>query len=435
MPVAPTNLVAITNAFLMAVLPEVSEMARKLELPVVAPILQEHLARGVVGFIEDRHGVSAFLVLKSGAEFSYNAGHASGFRLASSYFALQDPDDIPKFYGTPRLSQAECQQIVLRSLERLGYTNVVAILPAPTRVVPGARTDGQVVPRYRFEWRDPEEEGGYFSVQAEIDSDHGRLHALELLGDVFRRPPPKLTVPLPTEPRPGKLPFVLPTGAEELSTTHCDALVRRIWPEVLGFLEQIGQPPPKGGPDEEVDPTETKCFRLRGRLCCQVTLRSGQRFGYRLGHVFDYTAADAYFTGRYLRYTTLEPEDFLAEYKYLRPELVAIGRAVLKDKLRLDSARFHLDAEPIVRAGGRQIKGRKHMRRLLLDWGPPWTPEEMEREGQIGIFRASNIDMEMDTVTGEIKLLFIDAEKLPPRPDPDLSLPEAAVGKESGAPP
>src|SRR5450759_1442900 len=94
------------NAVLVAMLPYVSDVTHKLDLPVPQPVTQQQaIGCGLLPYIyRDGEWAGCGIMLKGGWRFGFHWGYLDHFESPHSYFSLQDPDDIPKFFGTVRMT-------------------------------------------------------------------------------------------------------------------------------------------------------------------------------------------------------------------------------------------------------------------------------------------------------------------------------------------
>jgi hypothetical protein len=295
---------------------------------------------------------------------------------------------------------------------------------APTQTDRGYQKQGKIVPRYRFHWVDAEEDGAYVTARVEIDSERGQVTSLFVLGAAFARPNPQIVRELMPRPRPKGPDDSLPQGSEVLPSGQQRQMLRAIWPQVVEFMVGLGLPKPAGNWAEEIDLKRTQCFRYKGRLCCQLFTARRQMFRYQQGQVVMYAAPDAYWGDRYAAETALNPGDFRTNWVYTDEELVTMTRRVLTEQLRLDPERFGLSNRPWPRIETRKIPGRKALRRSVWDWSIPFSEKAFKEEGLSGEFHPFYLKAEADSVTGEITLLALGLDRLPPKPDPDLGGPE-----------
>lgn len=93
-----------TQAVLTAVLPYFSEVAKKLDLPVPQPITQADVAGFHVLPFEE---LTASMLLKNKWVFNFGFGYVRDFSSPNSYYNLQNPDEIPKYYGQVKVDRNE----------------------------------------------------------------------------------------------------------------------------------------------------------------------------------------------------------------------------------------------------------------------------------------------------------------------------------------
>lgn len=212
-----------SNAVLLVVLPYVSDFAKKLELPVPVPITANHVER-FTGLRKDPGG---YLILTNGYEFWYDHGYVRGFRTPHSYYNLQDPADIPKFYGPLRINETEALRLARESLKKLGYTLKETFADQKPKVSLPPRIGTNDVPHYRFEWQDPV----FNSTAVDIEVDGGRRIIPNLwLGGIFlRRDPPRVGV----EPK-------LLNPPPLISSTSSNEFVAAMVPKLTEFAKRLG---------------------------------------------------------------------------------------------------------------------------------------------------------------------------------------------------
>src|SRR5882762_9268852 len=92
-------------AALTAILPYVSEFCSKLAVPCSGPITTNQVARFVPSQIDGELG--GYITLTNGAEFWFEHGHINGYRTPASYYDVQDPKQVPRFFGTFKFGKDE----------------------------------------------------------------------------------------------------------------------------------------------------------------------------------------------------------------------------------------------------------------------------------------------------------------------------------------
>lgn len=121
-----------SHAALVAILPFVSDFAKRLDLPV-GPVTTNQ----VLEFkCDPRQGqTGGAITLTNGYQFTFMDGRVSVYRSPQSYFSLQDPEQIPRFYGAVKLKEKDALKIALGAIKRLGYENSVFNADSPPLVM------------------------------------------------------------------------------------------------------------------------------------------------------------------------------------------------------------------------------------------------------------------------------------------------------------
>src|SRR5437868_27375 len=109
-----------SNAVLVAIMPQISDFAQKLELPIPIPVRIEQIREFRCSPIKGDTG--GLLIFTNRLQVWYQLGHVNGFRTPRSYYNLQDVRDIPRFYGPIKLSTDEALQLARVTICKLGYT-------------------------------------------------------------------------------------------------------------------------------------------------------------------------------------------------------------------------------------------------------------------------------------------------------------------------
>jgi hypothetical protein len=115
--VATDLLGAYTNAVLALALSAVTDFAQKLDLPERAST-PAHVRR----FVPYTHTVGAWVTFKDGNEYTFEYGYVHTFRSAHSFFALQNPALIPRFYGPVNMTRTQVVALARSAVRRLGLS-------------------------------------------------------------------------------------------------------------------------------------------------------------------------------------------------------------------------------------------------------------------------------------------------------------------------
>ncbi|MCF7669904.1 MAG: hypothetical protein K9N48_09045 [Verrucomicrobia bacterium] len=185
-----------SNAVLVALLPHFSDFSQKLELPVPRPITTNHVQRFVTGgpVIEGYPvDVQGHLVLTNGYEFWYSWGHVTGFLSPGDYYAAQDVERVPEFFGTLRLDQSEAVVVAREALAAAGYANHLPITSKKPQELRGPKKyKDQIIPHYHLVWKSEDKGQGY--VKVDVDGESGFVTGLSISATNLWRSPPKIPV-------------------------------------------------------------------------------------------------------------------------------------------------------------------------------------------------------------------------------------------------
>jgi hypothetical protein len=200
------NMIHVTaqysNAVLVALLPYFSDFAHRLNLPVPYPITAADVVGcGVLPWLNEDGGIGGGgIVLKGGYGFRFQFGFVGIFEGPHSYEGLQDPDDIPKFYGEVRMSKDEAVKMARDTLRKLGIPLELVFAEQEPSVSLPVRIGTNTVPRYRVVWSDiwPT----VTSVDIEIDANTKRVERLYMRNVNLHRPSPKVAVVPPSRNTP-----------------------------------------------------------------------------------------------------------------------------------------------------------------------------------------------------------------------------------------
>lgn len=201
---------AYAQAFLTAILPQLSDYAKTAGFSVSLPVATNDVAKYDCGLTEGKP--RAFLDLKSGARFVYSHGQVIAF-YAPDVMQLPGREDPPfplyekiqaQFYGPIRMTKNEAAELVRRTAKKLGYSAKVLHIEDPPLYVGGPTQYGtNTIARYFLNWK--ESRDGAFRVVAEVDASTKTLKSLYINPHVITniwQTPPKVDVPLTSDDQP-----------------------------------------------------------------------------------------------------------------------------------------------------------------------------------------------------------------------------------------
>ncbi|HEV2692495.1 MAG TPA: hypothetical protein VG347_06320 [Verrucomicrobiae bacterium] len=184
---------AFSNAVLVAVLPQVSDCAKKLDLPMPLPITSEQVSKFRPSpYVESMGGG---LWLTNGYWFSYGFGYVQSFHSPHNWFSLQEIDDAPKYFGADNMTTNDAIALARNSLASLGYKpEVFGVNGKPSSMVgPYDTKTHDHIPFCRIAWQSAEgdtssERANSHTVQFEIDMQQKQVVGMALSGTNFFRP-------------------------------------------------------------------------------------------------------------------------------------------------------------------------------------------------------------------------------------------------------
>lgn len=282
---------AYSNAVLMAILPHVTDAAKNLDLPILQPVQPAHVWRFVC---DPRKGsIGGWVTLTNGYQFWYEHGNVRAMESPHCYFTLQDPDEIPRFYGTMRMTEAEAVHMAQQTIRKLGYHPSwlktdkpnVELAQTPLQDMP------KVIPHFRIQWQRIALHGRKTIAEVEINADAKRPERYWLLGREFERKPPNIPQPPVIQPLPAPPPPVsesrlnlLPENQRVAATNEICAKATEMATR-LGLLIKL--------PIHPQNIKESHLDIMEGDLIGSITLKNGYRFGYEHGYISSFAGPNS----------------------------------------------------------------------------------------------------------------------------------------------
>jgi hypothetical protein len=169
---------------ILAVLPEVGRFAQRLTLPIDTPITTNQVAE--FRYREDAAGGVGYVRVTNGTEFWFEHGIVNGYRTPRSYYDLQNPKEVPKYFGPVNLSQADAIARARGTLERLGYSLSEVFADQEPRVEGPQPAGTNIISYYRIRWDDPLGRGAPAAI-VDLSGIDGSIAKIELVSPVFWR--------------------------------------------------------------------------------------------------------------------------------------------------------------------------------------------------------------------------------------------------------
>lgn len=143
---------AYSNAVLVAVLPHVSDFAKKLDLPLPQPITAQMVKEFRPNPYKDYIGGGIFF---SNCLFAFENGTVDNFRSADNVFYDDDPAaNINKYIGKDNMTTNQAIALGRDALQKLGYDPKVLACDVSPRSFYGPQDlkDGKHIPYCKIQW-------------------------------------------------------------------------------------------------------------------------------------------------------------------------------------------------------------------------------------------------------------------------------------------
>jgi len=419
-----------TNAVLLAVLMQASDLAKKLEIPLETPLEVTNVQVfriAVYPAPEDSTALGCYLNYL-GHEFWHSHGRIGGFCTPASY--LRDPGGrASRLFGEVHFSEAECLAKAKDAIAKLGYTNV-SLLDSSPKITPPIVWRGRTIPRYFFEWIRPLEKGevqALPSVTVEVNASRLAIEKLDLGDRAFWRedwpatfgqtnvPPPET----PAQPKRTELEL------EGVTKPYAMACIRAVLPEINAFCSKLGMSLPSPIRETDIEMGESLVAMREGRPMVHLGLKTGHQIVYYKGHVWGVQTRDTSFGKPWRLGGFRESEEYVCAIKLSKRDVAEIARKLLVEKLGLPAKPLYLDTDPVFHLVPNRT-ATKGARRYYFSWQPPETDDERVQRGAWGVNPDLSVSVEVDAVSGEIKVLRFWHQSFE-RPDPKVEIEEGSL--------
>ena len=404
-----------SNAVLVAVLPYITDFSHKLNLSIVAPVTPSQ----VLSFKCDprKDHIGGVITLTNHFEFTFLDGRVCVYRSPQSYFSLQEPDLVPKFYGPVKINKQKALEVAHDVIRKLGYTDQMFHADRVPQITLPEKVGTNYVARYMFQWLDPTWRGSKTIVPSlltvEVNASNSRIEMMSITSRETQRPSPKVDVE-PAPLRKAEQPQLRQDEGrktESINSAYAEAFLNAILPQVSEFIIKAGLSIATPLTTNDVDISQYICTLDRGNPNAQLYLKSGDRFNYTHGHVTAFYAHDAF-----LKFPDMgKVEDFLGKINMNTNDAITLAKQVVK-KLGYTDRRMETGF------GAPIYVGTDKFTRYFIHFHRP------EDNSYIAAFE---IDLESKT----IKSVYLDDPSLwrePPKIDVPISLPPP---KETNAAP
>ena len=383
---------AYSNAMLVAIMPHVSDFAKKLDLPIPQPVTISQVARFNC-FPRSDH-IGGRVILTNGCAFVFDHGRVENFESAHSYYYLQNPQMVPRFYGPIKITETQALQIAQAAIKKLGYTESMVAADQKPRIDLPPTNNGHDIARYRIRWYDPTRGGDPAtpprSIEFEIDATTGQIHVVNIDNPNTYRADIQLTVkPIVTGSGPSAMPAGVGRPITPVNQEYAMSFLKAILPQIANFAKtadlKVAHPISIHEVDMEKYLAKYNCGLVEGDPRAFVDFKDGSRFYYSHGQVTAFYAADVMSSPNKIHAATY-PEIDQERAKYFGPinmttnEAVALVRQTIR-KLGYAEKPLHIDEPP--RIGGPGWWGTNRIARCSLVWQesvnpPTWVNAEVD---------------------------------------------------------
>ncbi len=387
---------AYSNAVLLAVLPHVTDVAKNLDLPVLQPVQATHVERFVC---DPRKGsVGGWVTLTNGYKFWFLNGHIDMMESPNCFFHLQDPDEVPRFYGTKRMTEDEAVELARKTVRKLGYNT--SWLKANTPKIEEPWTPIQdrpkVLPRFRITWEKIALDSRRDRAEIEINTDAKRVEMFTLTGREFERKQPNIPQPpvIPSEPS--------PTPPVQAPPMMCLSEIQRaaVTNEVCGKATEMAKrlALPIRIPILPSDIKENHLGLVNGEVSGSIILKNGYWFWYGHGYIsgFNGPNSNAY-------EHSIDLRTVYGKVRYTKQQILDYATKQVRKLGYPDSAVF-LDQPPFV--GGGPDENNPGYTRYRVYWEIPGTKSiEEDRNAQF-------VEAEVNGMTLKLESLWLRSTNL-----------------------
>ncbi|MGH7975105.1 MAG: hypothetical protein ACREC8_00430, partial [Limisphaerales bacterium] len=280
---------AYSNAVLKTLLPYFSDFAGKLNLDIPLPITKNDVTdcRILPWHNNDGEIPNASIQTKEGLWFSFEYGHVSGFSWPNTYHGLQNPNEIPKYFGKVNMSKAQAIQLARETIRKLGISLEDVFAEQEPQVTMPEKIGTNTIARYFIKWRDPRGNGPG-TVQIEINGETKQVESILFHAQNLERPAPKVTVIPPAGH--GMFDSNIPPP---VNPAYAWKLIPIMFAAIDDYARKLSLPIPRPLTTNNV--ARVAIYNNDGWPHAEITLNNGWRFVYRHTMVNGYYAPDNLF--------------------------------------------------------------------------------------------------------------------------------------------
>jgi len=393
-------------------MPHISDFSKALDLPIPQPVTVAQVKQ--FGCSPRADHVGGRVVLTNGYSFTFDLGAVVLYRSPHSYYSLQDPNQLPEFYGPVNVGKDEAVKIAREALKKLGYTDSELHFNQPPKVTPPKRNEGKQIARYFVEWIDTKQvSAGGIPLERtaiEVDASTGRIEMLGIQAKQSQRPDPKIGIHPTVLTAVPKSELVGGTPVFRVNHDYAQAFLFAIMPQLSDFVEKSGATVKIPITTNDIDMEHYDFGLVAGNPRACVYLKTKDRFWYEHGQVIEFNASDADNWPAPGRASEDKPHDqFYGPVNMAPKEAVNLVRQII-NQLGYTRQIPQLKREPEIVLPRKE--GTNYFARYFFNWWP--TDEGVQ-----------NVSVEMDATTKKLKSFYINDRANPQiwRDPPKITLP------------
>lgn len=365
-----------SNAVMSAVLPYFSDVAKKLDLPVPQPITRADVVR--VHFLPFLSKTSRdpwiSIALKNGWAFTYEFGYLHLAADARGYSSLQDPGQVPRYYGQVRMTRSEAVQFARDALKKLGIPLEDVFAEQEPRVTEPIKFGTNTVPHYEIDWLYP---WGGDSADIHINANTKRIERIYFLNKNLEH---KLKIGFIPPPVPPDWPPVNPEYARQIIPIMLQA--------IEDYSRTLSLPVPR--PLTTDDVARVEIHDNVGWPHAEITLTNGWRFIYRHTMVNGFYSPHNLFDSDNRK---IHFEEFEGKWNFTTNQAIEFVRRAMA-RLDYPTNHVHMGAPSHLFAAS---VGKEQIPRLKFQWYYS-VDDDLQ----------SKIEAEVNTENGRLESLYYD---------------------------
>jgi hypothetical protein len=385
-----------SNAVLVAVMPCVSEVVQKLDLPVPQPAIVASCNIVPLRALAVEVGLHGN---NGNWYFAFNHGYVNIVQGPHDYYAEQDPGQIPKYYGQVGMTKAEAVELARASIRKLGVALEELFAEQDPKVTGPERIGTNTIPQYRIEWPDPR--SGFANTSVHVDAENRTVTRIMLVNRNLEKPPPEVAVTPPSIPgspiwppcNPDYAMRLVPIALKAIEDYGKTLLLKLPAPLTTNSVAMLSLADNGGWPHAEIE------------------LTNEWRFIYRNSGVNGYYAPDNFFNSDN---RPIRIRDFAGKPTLTESEAINLVKKTV-ERLHYPTNLLQMDFAPqVLRPAATNVS------RLFFSW-------HKENEGKTDLL--FKLEAEVDLVGGRVTSLYFDNQALWNHPPPiDVPL---TVSKQS----